>query len=500
MKRNSQYIWVILLLLAVFIVDSYYQITGATVPIWQTQWFIERVIGFGLIIIILLSYYFYRLSKNRHKNLEEYKFKMMHSQEAEWKRIAGELHDNIGQNLSAMNIYLQQNIKLLPERGTERQNLQSVSDMLVETLEDVRRISTKLYPQQIERLGLTIAIKSMTEKLTASTGIRFDLHSDNIDLLFPKETEVYFYRIIQEALNNIIKHSKAESADIVISKTMLFVQVTIKDNGVGFDMNKFVSSDVSKLGFGLLNLDDRINLVRGTYQIQSEPDKGTSLKITVPIKRMKESANKIKVIIADDHPIFLKGILSILKDEPAIEVLGEASNGEEALELIKKLKPDVVLLDVDMPKLNGLETARILQKEMPGLKTAILTMHKDKEYFNEAMDINVKAFVLKDKISDDLVECIKTIYEGEYYISPAISGYLVEKKKFSPIPELEKLTAAEKEVLKLLSQNRTSKQIADELFNSIRTIENHRNNICKKLGLSGNNKLLLFAIEKKAYL
>lgn len=214
---------------------------------------------------------------------------------------------------------------------------------------------------------------------------------------------------------------------------------------------------------------------------------------------MTEPEPKIKVIIADDHPIFLKGILSILKDEPSIEVLGEASNGTEALELIKKLKPDVVLLDVDMPELNGLETARIIQSEMPGIKTAILTMHKDKEYFNEAMEINVKAFVLKDKISDDLVECIKTIYGGEYYISPAISGYLVEKKK-PVVTELEKLSAAEKEVLRLLSQNKTSTQIAAELFRSVRTIENHRSNICKKLGLSGNNALLLFAIQKKAYL
>jgi len=214
---------------------------------------------------------------------------------------------------------------------------------------------------------------------------------------------------------------------------------------------------------------------------------------------LPEPERKIKVIIADDHPIFLKGILSILKDEPAIEVAGEASNGLEALELIKKLKPDVAMLDIDMPGLNGLETAKILHREMPGVKTAILTMHKDKEYFKEAMDINVKAFVLKDKISDDLVECIKTIYSGDYYISPAISGYLVEKKK-PAISELDKLTSAEKEVLRLLSQNKTSTQIASELFRSVRTIENHRSNICKKLGLSGNNSLLLYAIDKKDYL
>ena len=209
---------------------------------------------------------------------------------------------------------------------------------------------------------------------------------------------------------------------------------------------------------------------------------------------------KIKVIIADDHPIFRKGILGILKDENSMEVIGEASNGKEALELIKKSLPDVVLLDVDMPELSGLETAKILHKEMPEIKTAILTMHKEKEYFKEAMDLNVKAFVLKDKISDDLIECIKSIASGNYYISPAISGYLVERKKESRNPEIEKLTTAEKQVLLLLSQNKTSTQIANELFRSIRTIENHRSNITAKLKLKGPHALLLFAIEHKEYL
>ncbi len=206
---------------------------------------------------------------------------------------------------------------------------------------------------------------------------------------------------------------------------------------------------------------------------------------------------KIKIIIADDHPIFRKGILGILKEDASIEILGEASNGNEALEMIKKLLPDVVLLDVDMPELNGLETAKILQKEMPQIKTAILTMHKDKEYFQQAMELDVKAFVLKDKISDDLIECIKTIASGGYYISPAISGYLVEKKKDSKIPQIEKLTPAEKEILKLVAQNKTSSQIANELFRSTRTIENHRNNIAAKLGLKGPHALLLYAIEHK---
>jgi signal transduction histidine kinase len=284
MKKTSQYIWVSLLILAILVIDAYYQVTESPVPIWQTEWFMWRIFGFAIIIIGLGVYYMYRLSKKRNKELEIYKFKMMDAQESEWKRVAGELHDNIGQNLSAMNIFLQQNIKSLPDLSDEKRSLEAVSDMLVETLEDVRRISSKLYPQQIERLGLTIAIQSMIQKLDASTGIKFTHIIDNIDLLFPKETEIYFYRIIQEVLNNLIKHSKAKNADIEITRTIMFVQASIKDDGIGFDMSKHITSDASKLGFGLINLEDRIKLVKGTYEVQSEPEKGTLLKITVPIK------------------------------------------------------------------------------------------------------------------------------------------------------------------------------------------------------------------------
>lgn len=206
---------------------------------------------------------------------------------------------------------------------------------------------------------------------------------------------------------------------------------------------------------------------------------------------------KISVLIADDHHIFRKGILSILKNEDPFEVVGEAPDGTIAIEKIRRLKPDIALLDLDMPGLNGLEIAMIISKEKLPVKVAILTMHKEKEYFNKAMEIHVKAFLLKDKISDDLIECLKTVADNKYFISPQLSTFLVDKEK----PEwVELLTSAELIVLRLLAKNKTSKQISEELFNSVRTIENHRNNICKKLNLSGQNALLLFASKNKHYL
>jgi len=216
---------------------------------------------------------------------------------------------------------------------------------------------------------------------------------------------------------------------------------------------------------------------------------------------MTVEKRKIRIIIADDHHIFRKGIISILKGDDSIELVGESPDGLDALEKIRSLKPDIALLDIDMPGMNGLEVARAVQKDALDVKIAVLTMHKEKEYFNEALKINVKAFLLKDKISDDLIECIRTISEDKYFISPQISTYLVEAAKKEDKPAwLKLLTNTELSILKLVAENKTSAQIAEELFNSIRTIENHRSNICKKLGLTGQHALLLFTIENKHYM
>jgi DNA-binding NarL/FixJ family response regulator len=212
--------------------------------------------------------------------------------------------------------------------------------------------------------------------------------------------------------------------------------------------------------------------------------------------------NKVtRILIADDHPIFRKGVLSIVNDNTGIQVVGESSNGEETLKLINELKPDIVLLDIDMPVINGLDVARKLKEQSSGTKVVILTIHKDKEYFVEAMNLDIKAYVLKDSISNELIDCIISVSEGKYYISPSISTYLIEKnKKEEQESPLSKLTQTELQILKLISQNKTSSQIAAELFRSVRTIENHRNNITIKLGLKGPHALLLFAFKNKSRL
>ncbi len=211
---------------------------------------------------------------------------------------------------------------------------------------------------------------------------------------------------------------------------------------------------------------------------------------------------KITILIADDHPIFRKGLISIIEKDDLYSISGEVSNGKEALEYIQKNQPDVAIIDIDMPLLSGIEVVKELKKSSFNTKIVFITMHKDESLFNSAMDLGVKAYILKDSIADDLLDCIKTVYNNEYFISPKISGYLVKRNEFfqKKAKHLDLLSKTEKEILRLLSQNKTSKDIANVLCRDVRTIETHRNNICAKLGLKGHNALLLYSIQNKDYL
>lgn len=276
MMKKSGYIWVISLLILIIVVDGYYQMESSTVPLWQTEWFLWRMCAAILILFGLLYYYYLGASKKRKADMEEFRAKVVEAQEKEWKVIAGELHDSIGQNLSAINIFLQQNIK---SGSSDPEHLQQASELVVETIDEVRRISQKLYPKQIERLGLTVSIQAMAERLGSATGIKFTTESDNIDNTLSRENEVQYFRIIQEMLSNIIRHSKAKNAEIKIRKAVMFIVTEISDDGEGF------SADIpQKLGFGLINIEERIRMVKGTYEFKSEKGQGTKFKITIPVK------------------------------------------------------------------------------------------------------------------------------------------------------------------------------------------------------------------------
>ena len=215
-------------------------------------------------------------------------------------------------------------------------------------------------------------------------------------------------------------------------------------------------------------------------------------------------SNQITVLIADDHPIFRKGLRQVIDDEPSIKVVAEAEDGEEAYKLLRELQPNVAVLDIDMPSMDGFELARLVRQEKLPSAVVFLTMHKDEDVFNEALDLGVKAYVVKDSAATDIVGSIKAAAAGRHYLSPSISGFLLQRRSEIDLfvkerPSLNDLTPTERKVLRAIADNKSSREIASEMFISFRTVENHRANICSKLDLHGSNALLKFALEHKRY-
>ena len=215
---------------------------------------------------------------------------------------------------------------------------------------------------------------------------------------------------------------------------------------------------------------------------------------------------KIQVLLADDHPAFRDSLRAAIAAAPDLQLVGEASDGETALQLISQLRPDVTVLDISMPRLSGLQVARQLQaRRGPPVHIVFLTMHNEQDMFEKAMDAGAKAYVLKESAMTDIVESIHTVAAGRSYFSPGVAHFLMQwaqrQDSFRKTQTgLESLTPAERRVLKLISEDRTTKEIADEVGVSPRTIEAHRQNICNKLHLHGSHSLLRFAFDHRAEL
>ncbi len=213
----------------------------------------------------------------------------------------------------------------------------------------------------------------------------------------------------------------------------------------------------------------------------------------------------IRLLIADDHPLLRGGLRQVIETDARLHIVAEAGDGATALQLLALHKPDVAVLDIEMPQLTGFALLREMRAQRLATAVVFLTMYRDEDMFNEALDLGALGYVLKDSATTDIAAAIKAAAAGQPYISPAISAFLFNRATrttalIQKLPSLNDLTPTERRVLKLIAENKTSKQIAAELFISYRTVENHRANICQKLELKGSHSLLKFAFEHKSEL
>ncbi len=214
---------------------------------------------------------------------------------------------------------------------------------------------------------------------------------------------------------------------------------------------------------------------------------------------------EIRILIADDHPIVRQGLRHTIGLDPRLKVVAEASDGRAALEQIRTLQPEIAVLDINMPQLDGFAVARAVREQRLPVKIIFLTVYREETFFDEALDLGAKGYVLKDSAVAEIAGSIRAVAAGDYYASPAMTSYLIKRSapgagRGPQKPGLDDLTPTERRILKLIAEYKTSREIAEALFISYRTVQTHRANICTKLEIQGNHALMKFALDHKSQL
>ena len=203
----------------------------------------------------------------------------------------------------------------------------------------------------------------------------------------------------------------------------------------------------------------------------------------------------IRILLADDHALVRHGFRMILAAQPDMEIAGEAGNGREAVELAQKLKPDVVVMDVAMPELNGIEATRRIIELAPRARVLALSMHKDAVYVREILRAGARGYLLKDSADADLLAAVRAVAKGEGYLSPGVSDAVLSDYRRHVTDPLDLLTSREREVLQLIAEGKTNKEIATSLNLSVYTVEAHRGRLMEKLNLHSTGELVRFAVR-----
>ena len=295
----------------------------------------------------------------------------------------------------------------------------------------------------------------------------------------------------------MIKHAHASQVWVDLSTDDDQVTLTIQDNGTGFSREQPGSN-----GIGLAGLRERITIAGGALTISSTPKRGTILSAQFPWPSdvLAGEVIMIRVLIAEDHLMVRAGIRALLEKAGDIHVMGEASNGQEAIEMTEALKPDVLIMDIMMPRMNGIQAAENIREMRLPTYILLLSMYSDEGFVHQALQCGVKGYVLKSSVSDELLWAVRAVASGKTYLSNPISEIVVESSihphtTLQDGDPLSALSPREKEILQLIAEEHTSAEIGKMLFISEKTVEKHRTKLMEKLNVRNLAGLVRLAVK-----
>lgn len=365
-----------------------------------------------------------KLAEARTRQLQALTIELIESEEKERRRFARLLHDDLQQMLAAAKLQLQ-NLKGGPERDGV---LKKVEWLLEESIAKSRRLSHELSPEVLQNYGLAAALQWIGRQMDEQFGLKVEFESSTKQELENPTLKIFVFRAVRELLFNIVKHADTNEARVALSGDKDRVTITVSDRGKGFD-STILDHAHDNAGFGLLTIKERAQYIGGNLTVESGRGRGSRFTLTIPVNAKTgatatdvttagamevtpetvygaETPDMIRVLFADDHRIMRRGLIEMIAGKPNVEVVGEACDGRDAIEKTRELQPDVIVMDVSMPDMDGIHATRRIKTEWPWVRVIGLSMHEDGHIARRMRRAGAEAFVCKMASPAELLKAI----------------------------------------------------------------------------------------------
>jgi PAS domain S-box-containing protein len=378
--------------------------------------------------------------RSNEESLRQLSSRLLQLQDEERRRISRDLHDITGQKLAFQTIGLSQVLTqksdVLDEES--RRTLSECVALSKQVADEIRTLSYLLHPPLLDELGLASAVRWYAEGYERRTGIQVKVEIASDFGRLPADTEVTLFRVIQESLTNIHRYSGSRKAFVRLTESTNKIELQIGDFGKGIHADKSgpVTGKMVRLGVGIQGMKERMRQLGGKLEINSRPNKGTVVIATLPVSD-RETLNSVRengaaestsapgavpangeggrktILIADDHEMLRRGLRTMMEKEQQWKICGEAANGQEAVDKARNLRPDLVILDINMPILNGLQAARAILRDHPETKVLIFTVHDSEQTVKEIQAAGAHGYLSKSNVGDDLVRIVKDLLNAK---------------------------------------------------------------------------------------
>jgi DNA-binding NarL/FixJ family response regulator/signal transduction histidine kinase len=437
-----------------------------------------------------------RESETVREQLRALTFELMLTEDRERGRIAIDLHDEIGQSMIAARLMLGA-VKDAPHMpDNQSKTIEEVRDILQESINWVRTLSIDLSPPVLRELGLEAGLQWLSNIFKDRHQLNVEVNMLERKIEFPESIRTIAFVTTRELLYNIVKHAKANNALIKLRLNNALLQITVSDDGIGMTDEQYDS--IGQNGFGLFGIRERLKYIGGSMVIDKLASPGTTVILNIPFN-IEQGEKMVKIIIVDDHKIVRQGLKSLIKNNSDYELVGEAGNGKDAVELVREYEPNIVIMDISLPEMTGIDATRLILDISPNTKVIALSMHDDRQIIQDMLLAGAVGYLLKESAYEELIDAINMVLSGQVYLSKTISDLLVRDYVYrlrNSDSGVSTLTPREREIWGLLADGMSSVEIAEKLYLSPRTVDTHRKNLMDKLKADNIAGLVKIAIRE----